>query len=51
MMKTQRITFEQLAEHLGISVNTMYRRRDNPGTLTLNEQRILRKIFPGLIIQ
>lgn len=50
-MKAARITYGQLAQILGISVNTLYRKRDNPGTLTLREQRIIKKQFPGIQIE
>ncbi len=50
-MKSHRITYTKLADALGCSVNSLYRRRDNPETLTLREIRILRETFPDLIIQ
>ena len=50
-MKAERITYGELAEILGISVNTLYARRDRPETLTLREQRILKKVFPDIAIE
>lgn len=50
-MKAQGITYEQLARILGISVNTMYRKRNNPETLTLREMRILGDTFPEIVIE
>lgn len=50
-MKSHRITYAKLADALGCSVNSLYRRRDNPETLTLREIRILTQIFPDLQIQ
>jgi DNA-binding NtrC family response regulator len=50
-MKAARITYGQLAQILGISVNTLYRKRDNPETLTLREVRILEDTLPGIVIE
>lgn len=50
-MKAEGISYGQLARMLGISVNTLYKRRDEPETLTLREQRIIRKQFPGIEIE
>ena len=50
-MKANRMTYDRVAEILCISVNTLYRRRDEPETLTLREKRILEDTFPGIVIQ
>lgn len=50
-MKAARMTYCQLAEILGVSLHTLYRRRDDPETLTLKERRILIKVFPGITIE
>ena len=50
-MKAEGISYGQLAKMLGISINTLYKRRDAPETLTLREQRIIRKQFPGIQIE
>ena len=50
-MKNENLTYKSVAESLGISVNTMYRRVENPETLTLREIRILNQIFPDLIVE
>ena len=50
-MKATKTTYYQLAEILGISLNTVYRRRDEPETFTLRERRILEKTFPGITIE
>ena len=50
-MKAEGISYGQLAQMLGISINTLYKRRDEPETMTLREQRIIRKRFPGIQIE
>lgn len=50
-MKNEKLTYKRVAEALGISVNTMYRRVENPETLTLREIRGLNQIFPDLIVE
>lgn len=50
-MKAERIGYRELAGVLGVSVNTLYRRRDEPETITLKERRLLLKIFPDLKIE
>jgi len=48
MIKTQKMTIDGLAEDLGIGRTTLYRRLSDPGTFTLNEIRILKKVLPGI---
>lgn len=50
-LKTERMGYEELAGLMGISVRTLYRRRDEPETITLKERRLLLKIFPDLTIE
>ena len=50
-MRTSKITCQDLAKCLGISVVTLYRRRDNPETMTLGEIRKLKTVFPELVIE
>ena len=50
-MESERIGYEELAGLLGVSVKTLYRRRDEPETITLKERRLLLKIFPDLKIE
>jgi hypothetical protein len=50
-MKAERMGYRELAGVLGVSVNTLYRRRDEPETITLKERRLLLKIFPDLKIE
>lgn len=50
-MKAERMGYGELAGLLGVSVNTLYRRRDEPETITLKERRLLLKIFPDLKIE
>lgn len=49
-MKVSGVTCEQLAVSLGISLNTLYRKRKNPETFELRELRILKDMFPGMNI-
>ena len=51
MMKAEGISYKGLARILGISINTLYKRRDEPETLTLREQRIIKKYLPGIRIE
>ena len=51
LMKVEGLTAQDMADRLGISLNTFYRHRDNPEKLTLREQRILAETFPELEIQ
>lgn len=50
-MKADKVTYQQLAEILGVSIQTVYRRRDEPETLTLRERRILQRVFPDIVIE
>ena len=50
-MKAEKISCDAMAELLGMSLPTFYRRRDNPETLTLREIRIIQQTFPGIEIQ
>ena len=50
-MKAERMGYGELAGLLGVSVRTLYRRRDEPETITLKERRLLLKIFPDLKIE
>ena len=50
-MKANRITHKAMADALGISVLTLYRRLENPDTLTLREIRIMERVLPGLAIR
>lgn len=50
-MRSERMGYEELAGLMGISVRTLYRRRDEPETITLKERRLLLKIFPDLTIE
>ena len=51
LMKVEGLTSQNMADRLGISLNTFYRHRDNPEKLTLREQRILIETFPELVIE
>ena len=50
-MKAAKINSERMAEMMGISLHTFYRHRDEPEKLTLRELRILREVFPDIVIQ
>ena len=50
-MHTARMSRQDMALALGISVPTLYRRMDNPEELTLREIRIMRRMFPGIVIE
>ena len=49
-MKNESLTYKSVAETLGISVNTVYRRIDKPETFTVWEVWQLKKLLPGLEI-
>ena len=51
LMKVEGLTAQNMADRLGISLNTFYRHRDNPEKLALREQRILIETFPELVIE
>lgn len=51
LMKVEGLTAQNMADRIGISLNTFYRHRDNPEKLTLREQRILIETFPELVIE
>jgi hypothetical protein len=50
-MKAEHMSHERLAKMMGISLMTLYRKRDEPEKLTLKEIRILQEIFPGIVIE
>ena len=50
-MRTNKISSEQMADMLGISLNTFYRHRDEPEKLSLRELRIIADIFPDIVIE
>ena len=50
-MKVEKTTAKKLAQVLGISDKTLYRKMHNPDTFTLGEIRTLREIFPGIEIK
>lgn len=50
-MQVRHINGETLAEMVGVSRNTMYRRIKEPDTLTLKEIREIKKAFPGIVIE
>lgn len=50
-MKLHRITHKAMAAALGISIPTLYRRLDEPDTLTIREVRIMMKLLPGLSVE
>jgi len=50
-MKAEHMSHERLAKMMGISLMTLYRKRDEPERLTLKEIRMLQEIFPGIEIQ
>ena len=49
-MKNESVTYKSVAETLGISVNTVYRRIDKPETFTVGEIWRLKKLLPDLEI-
>ena len=51
MMKANHVTWDRLAKMLGISLMTMYRKRDDPERFTLKEVRRLQEIFPEIKIE
>lgn len=50
-MKACRITHKAMADALGISLPTLYRRLDKPDSLTIREVRIMAKLLPGIAIE
>lgn len=50
-MKEEHMSHEDVAEKMGISLNTLYRKRDEPEKLTLKDIRNLQQIFPGMKIE
>ena len=51
LMKVEKIAPSEMAETLGISLNTFYRHRNEPERLTLREIRIIQNKFPGMKIE
>ena len=51
LMKVEKIAPAEMAETLGISLNTFYRHRNEPERLTLREIRIIQNKFPGMKIE
>jgi DNA invertase Pin-like site-specific DNA recombinase len=49
-MKNENLTYKSVAESLGISVQTFYRRIENPETLTMKEIWGLQKLLPDLTV-
>lgn len=49
-MRNENLTYKQVAEILGVSVHTVYRRIERPETLTLQEVWKLEQAMPGLEI-
>ena len=49
-MRNENLTYKRVAEILGVSVHTVYRRIENPETLTLREVWKLEQAMPGLEI-
>ena len=49
-MKNENLTYKSVAESLGISVQTFYRRIENPETLTMKEIWGLQKLIPDLTV-
>lgn len=49
-MRNENLTYKQVAEVLGVSVHTVYRRIEKPETLTLREVWELEQAMPGLEI-
>ena len=50
-MRQERMTFQQLADLLGISDSTLHRRMENPDGFTLKEIRKIRALFPEIRIE
>ena len=50
-MKACKITHKAMAAALGISIPTLYRRLDEPDSLTIREVRIITKMLPGIAIE
>lgn len=51
LMKVEGLTAQNMADRLGISLNTFYRHRDNPECMTLKEIRIIQQTFPEIVIR
>ena len=51
LMKVGGITAIDMAERLGVSLNTFYRHRDHPERMTLKEIRIIQQTFPEIVIR
>lgn len=51
LMKVEKIAPAEMAETLGISLNTFYRHRNEPERMTLREIRIIQNKFPGMKIE
>lgn len=47
-MKFYQKNAEDVAEYLGVSRGTFYRRKSDPETFTLREMRALKTLFPGI---
>ena len=51
LMKVEGLSSQEMADKLGVSLNTFYRHRNEPEMMTLREQRLLLQIFPEINIQ
>lgn len=51
IMTAKKMGCQEVANALGISLQTFYRRRETPSTFTLGEIRALREIFPSIEIK
>lgn len=51
VMDEKHISYQKLADLLGVHINTVYNKRDHPETVTLRERRILLKVFPDMKIE
>lgn len=49
-MKNENLTCKNVAEALGVSVHTIYRRIEKPETLTMREIWALQKFLPDLTV-
>lgn len=50
-MDEKQISYQKLADLLGVHINTVYNKRDHTETVTLRERRILLKVFPDMKIE
>lgn len=50
-MERQNVDDKSLADLLGVSLSTLYNRKNDPSSLKLGEIRKLRKLFPGIQIE